>query len=148
MNLCHKFGGRTLVFAVLATAVICDAFGIWVGWLSNSATGCFAPLAVGEGELSRRRRRPTLGTSSLTGPVAPRPPGSFYDLNSRPCLLVDKRDQRSSRCREPIGFSQREKSDNGSDGRMESQRGGGSTVPSGRFFDNGNRLGYDCNWQS
>jgi hypothetical protein len=37
-------GGSGIVavqFAVLATAVICDAFGIWVGWLSNSATGCF-----------------------------------------------------------------------------------------------------------
>jgi hypothetical protein len=24
-----------LVFAVLITAVVCDAFGIWMGWLST-----------------------------------------------------------------------------------------------------------------
>jgi hypothetical protein len=29
------FGGWTLVFVVLETAVICDAFGIWMGWLST-----------------------------------------------------------------------------------------------------------------
>ena len=34
MNFHHDFGGWTLVFAVLITAVICDALGIWMGWLS------------------------------------------------------------------------------------------------------------------
>jgi hypothetical protein len=35
MNLYHNFGSRTLAFAVLVTAVICDAFGIRMGWLSD-----------------------------------------------------------------------------------------------------------------
>jgi hypothetical protein len=33
MNLYRDFGVWTLVFAVLVSAVICDAFGIWMGWL-------------------------------------------------------------------------------------------------------------------
>jgi hypothetical protein len=33
MNLYYDFGGWTLVFAVLVTAVVCDAFGIRMGWL-------------------------------------------------------------------------------------------------------------------
>jgi hypothetical protein len=35
MNLYHDVSGWTLVFAVLVCAVICDAFGIWMGWLST-----------------------------------------------------------------------------------------------------------------
>jgi hypothetical protein len=31
----YDFGGWTLVFVVLVTAVICDPFGIWMGWLST-----------------------------------------------------------------------------------------------------------------
>jgi hypothetical protein len=31
----YDFGGWTLVLVVLVTAVICDAFGIWMGWLST-----------------------------------------------------------------------------------------------------------------
>jgi len=49
MNLYHDFGGWTLVFAVLIYAVICDAFGISMGWFSsyrNSAMRCW-PLPVG-----------------------------------------------------------------------------------------------------
>jgi hypothetical protein len=34
MNFYRDFGGWTLVFAVLISAVICDALGIWMGWLS------------------------------------------------------------------------------------------------------------------
>jgi hypothetical protein len=34
MNLYHKFGGWTLAFAVLISAVVCDALGIWMGWFS------------------------------------------------------------------------------------------------------------------
>ena len=33
MKFYHRFGGWTLVFAVLTSAVICDALGIWMGWL-------------------------------------------------------------------------------------------------------------------
>jgi hypothetical protein len=33
MKLFHDFSCRTLVFAVLVSAVVCDAFGIWLGWL-------------------------------------------------------------------------------------------------------------------
>jgi len=35
MNLYHDVSGWTLLFAVLVCAVICDAFGIWMGWLST-----------------------------------------------------------------------------------------------------------------
>jgi CDP-diglyceride synthetase len=35
MNLYHDVSGWTLVFAVLVCAVICDAFGIWMGRLST-----------------------------------------------------------------------------------------------------------------
>jgi hypothetical protein len=35
VNLYHDVSGWTLVFAVLVCAVICDAFGIWMGWLST-----------------------------------------------------------------------------------------------------------------
>jgi hypothetical protein len=30
-----SISGWTLVFAVLISAVVCDAFGIWMGWLST-----------------------------------------------------------------------------------------------------------------
>jgi hypothetical protein len=33
MNFYPDFSGWTLVFAVLVSAVVCDAFGIWMGWL-------------------------------------------------------------------------------------------------------------------
>jgi hypothetical protein len=33
MNFYHDFSGWTLVFAVLVSAVVCDAFDIWMGWL-------------------------------------------------------------------------------------------------------------------
>jgi hypothetical protein len=33
MNFNRGFSGWTLVFAVLIFAVVCDAFGIWMGWL-------------------------------------------------------------------------------------------------------------------
>ena len=35
MKLYDDFGGWTLVFAVLISAVVFDAFGIWMGWLST-----------------------------------------------------------------------------------------------------------------
>jgi hypothetical protein len=35
MNFYHGFGGWTLVFAVLISAVIFDALGIWMGWFST-----------------------------------------------------------------------------------------------------------------
>ena len=35
MNFYHRFGGWTLVFGVLISAVILDALGIWMGWLST-----------------------------------------------------------------------------------------------------------------
>jgi hypothetical protein len=35
MNLYDDFDGWTLVFAVLVSAAVCDAFGIWMGWLST-----------------------------------------------------------------------------------------------------------------
>jgi ABC-type xylose transport system permease subunit len=35
MKLYHDVSGWTLVFAVLVCAVICYAFGIWMGWLST-----------------------------------------------------------------------------------------------------------------
>jgi hypothetical protein len=35
MKLHYGFGVWTLVSAVLVSAVICDAFGIWMGWLST-----------------------------------------------------------------------------------------------------------------
>jgi hypothetical protein len=34
MNLHSHFGGWTLLFAVLTSAVVCDAFGVRMGWLS------------------------------------------------------------------------------------------------------------------
>jgi hypothetical protein len=33
MRPAREFGGWALLFAVLVFAVICDAFGIWMGWL-------------------------------------------------------------------------------------------------------------------
>jgi hypothetical protein len=33
MNFYRNFSCWTLVFAVLVSAVVCDAFGIWMGWL-------------------------------------------------------------------------------------------------------------------
>jgi hypothetical protein len=35
MNFYYDFGGWTLVFAALISAVVCDALGIWMGWLST-----------------------------------------------------------------------------------------------------------------
>ena len=35
MNFFRGYSGWTLVFAVLVSAVVCDAFGIWMGWLST-----------------------------------------------------------------------------------------------------------------
>jgi len=35
MKLYHDHGGWTLVFAALICAVIFDAFGIWMGWIST-----------------------------------------------------------------------------------------------------------------
>ena len=35
MNLYHDLSGWTLLFALLVGAVICDGFGIWMGWLST-----------------------------------------------------------------------------------------------------------------
>jgi hypothetical protein len=35
MNFYDRFGGWTLVFAVLISAVLCDALGIWMGWIST-----------------------------------------------------------------------------------------------------------------
>jgi hypothetical protein len=35
MNLYHDVSGWTLLFALLIFVVICDAFGIWMGWLST-----------------------------------------------------------------------------------------------------------------
>jgi hypothetical protein len=35
MNFYHDLSGWTLMFAVLTSAVVCDAFGIWMGWLST-----------------------------------------------------------------------------------------------------------------
>jgi hypothetical protein len=35
MNFCCAFDGRTLLFAVLISAVASDAFGISMGWLST-----------------------------------------------------------------------------------------------------------------
>jgi hypothetical protein len=35
MNLYYEFGGWMLAFAVLVTAAVSDALGIWTGWLST-----------------------------------------------------------------------------------------------------------------
>jgi hypothetical protein len=48
----YDFGGWTPVFVVLVTAVICDAFGIWMGGFRRIEFGDAlpGPLPVGEGE--------------------------------------------------------------------------------------------------
>jgi hypothetical protein len=82
-NLYHNFGGRTLVFAVFVTAVICDAFG----------TGCggFRTIEFGDALLGLIVGRVSVGQSLLVAspseahvgrllpdcPVAPRLPGFF-----------------------------------------------------------------------
>jgi hypothetical protein len=35
MNFYYDLSGWTLMFAVLISAVVCAAFGIWMGWLST-----------------------------------------------------------------------------------------------------------------
>jgi hypothetical protein len=35
----HDSSGWTLVFAVLVSAVVCEAFGIWMGWLRHIEFG-------------------------------------------------------------------------------------------------------------
>jgi hypothetical protein len=49
MNLYYDFGGWTLVFAVLVTAVVCDAFGIWTRWFRHIEfdNALLGPLPIG-----------------------------------------------------------------------------------------------------
>jgi hypothetical protein len=35
MNFLRDYSGRTLVFAILVSAVVCDGFRVWMGWLST-----------------------------------------------------------------------------------------------------------------
>jgi hypothetical protein len=160
MNLYHNFGGRTLVFAVLVTR--CHLRCLWhLDGMAldplNSATRCWALLlservSVGQPLLVASPSEARVGHFLPDCPVAPRLPGSFYDLNyqedRRPCFPVDN--ARSMQLGMP-------RTDRLKPGRKVRQRAGwvhdepaiwriGN--PSGRFFGNGNRLGYDCNRQS
>jgi len=87
MNFYPDFGGWTLVFAVLVSAVVCDAFGIWMDGFRrieirrrDAGPLCFGcrGWALGDHCSARRRTEPTLGVSSQTARWPHGwPPGAF-----------------------------------------------------------------------
>src|SRR5450631_701089 len=106
------------MFLVLISAVVCDAFDIWMGVAFdalNSATRCWALCPIEEGGTGRpllvaSPSRAHVGRFLPDRPVAPRLPGIFfailnYQQDRWQCLPADSATSMQLRICDPIGSS-------------------------------------------